>query len=198
MRFVTLVVTRPAGPPDEELAEALEAARRHEEAGFRLLYRWMNPRLLRYFQGRAGALAEDLAAEVWADAARALDGFGGDWAAFRAMLFTIARRRLVDLRRRQGRSVTCTPIDEGGDRAGPDDPEGVTLSAISTRDAVRSIVQELPFEQAEIVLLRVLGDLDVKQVATLLGKSPGAVRVAQHRALQRLRRSLDSAEAVTQ
>jgi RNA polymerase sigma-70 factor (ECF subfamily) len=191
-------VTRPGGPSDEELAQALDAARRHEEAGFRLLYRWMNPRLLRYFQGRVGAMAEDLTAEVWADAARALDGFGGDWTAFRAMLFTIARRRLVDLRRRQGRSIACMPIDDAPDRPSTEDTETDTLSAIATRDAVRSIVDGLPFEQAEILLLRVLGDLDVREVARLLGKSPGAVRVAQHRALQRLRRALESAEAVTQ
>ena len=46
----------------------------------------------------------------------------------------------------------------------------------------------LPADQAEIVLLRVLGDLDVAQVAAIVGKSPGAVRIAQHRALQRLQR----------
>ena len=57
-------------------------------------------------------------------------------------------------------------------------------------------MRKLPPDQAEVVLLRVLGELEVEQVADIVGKSKGAVRVAQHRALQRLQQAF-AEKAVT-
>ena len=57
-------------------------------------------------------------------------------------------------------------------------------------------MRKLPPDQAEVVLLRVLGELEVEQVADIVGKSKGAVRIAQHRALQRLQQAF-AEKAVT-
>ncbi|MGH9055101.1 MAG: RNA polymerase sigma factor [Acidimicrobiales bacterium] len=73
-------------------------------------------------------------------------------------------------------------------------PETKELSRPSTGP---SIPEALTPAQAEVVLLRVLADLDVGQVAAIVGRRPGAVRVLQHKALQRLAKSIPSLEGVT-
>ena len=65
----------------------------------------------------------------------------------------------------------------------------MVLDDLTAQGAVERLVHCLPADQAEIVLLRVLGELDIEQIAGVVGKSTGAVRVAQHRALQRLQRA---------
>ena len=101
-------------------------------------------------------------------------------------MFTIARRRTVDHYRRNGRQAATVPIDDTIDCVCTDDTEAEAVEHLTAQSAVEALVGSLPDDQAEIVLLRVLGDLDVEEVAELVGKSNGAVRVSQHRALQRL------------
>ena len=110
-------------------------------------------------------------------------------------MFTIACRRVVDEHRRRGRRVRFAPLD-GFDRAADDSPEDIVIDGLTAQGAVEALAAHLPADQAEVVLLRVLGDLDVAQVAAIVGKSNGAVRVAQHRALQRLQHVFDE-RAVT-
>lgn len=185
-------ITDRSPPPavPAELDEAVDAARRGEEDGIRALYRWMNPSLLRYLHFHAGAAGEDLASEVWVDVARTLAGFVGGARELRAFVFSVARRRLVDHYRRVGRTPDVVPIEAAADPPAAEDTAELGIEALMTRGAVAELVRCLSPEQAEIVLLRVLGDLDVEQVARLVGKSAGAVRVAQHRALQRMRHRL--------
>lgn len=171
-----------------ELSEALARARRGDEDGIRVLYRWLNPPLLRYLRHHAGAIGEDLASEVWLAVARGLAGVEGGPVELRAYVFTVARRRVVDHRRRQARRLVTVPIGDFDDPPTPDDTEGLGLERATGQQAVEMLVRDLPPEQREIVLLRVLGGLSVAEVASILGKSAGAVRVAQHRALQRLSR----------
>ncbi|MEU4564705.1 RNA polymerase sigma factor [Actinoplanes sp. NPDC023936] len=90
-------------PKDDELADALTAARAGDEQGFAVLWRALNPAVLRYLRLIAGDAAEDVASETWLQAARDLDRFTGDPAAFRAWLFRIARHRGIDEQRRAGR-----------------------------------------------------------------------------------------------
>jgi RNA polymerase sigma-70 factor (ECF subfamily) len=66
------------------------------------------------------------------------------------------------------------------------------LELQSTRTAL-ALIAELPRDQAEVVALRVLGGLDVAEVARILGKRPGAVRVLAHRGLRRLAQRLEAA-----
>jgi RNA polymerase sigma-70 factor (ECF subfamily) len=174
-------------PPPDELSLAVAGAARGDEAAIRAVFRWINPSLLRYLHFHAGWVAEDLASEVWLDVARGLRRFEGGPAEMRAFVFTVARCRLADHHRRMARTPRLVPIDEASEWPAADDPAERGLEALITRRAVEELVRDLPADQAEIVLLRVLGDLDVSHVATLVGKSAGAVRVAQHRALQRLR-----------
>jgi RNA polymerase sigma-70 factor (ECF subfamily) len=82
-------------------------------------------------------------------------------------------------------------------KAGTDDTEGEAVNATTAQAAARAIAHVLSPDQADVVLLRVLAGLDVEQVAEILGKRPGTVRVLQHKVLRRLAGTF-SLEALTQ
>lgn len=135
-------------------------------------------------------MADDLAADVWLAVARGLGRFSGDEAAFRGWLFTIARNRLIEHRRRQARRRTeplpLERLDGPIARAGGGDPAWLVVERLGTRETIEALVAELAPDQAEALLLRVLGGFDVAEVARIMGRSPGNVRVMCHRALKRL------------
>jgi RNA polymerase sigma-70 factor, ECF subfamily len=169
-----------------DLTEALDAAHRGDERGIAELYRAFNPQLLRYFRHHLSDGAEDLASETWLAAARGLGTFVGDIGAFRAWLFTIARRRVVDQHRSRARQPTTVASDTGNDHSDSVDVSQVAVEKLSVQQAIEQVVANLPADQAEVVLLRIVADLGVEDVATIMGRSTGSVRVLQHRALRHL------------
>jgi len=181
-------------PPDLEAALADSA--RGDEAALTVVYRELNPRLLRYLRHHAGPVAEDLASEVWVALAPRLRGFDGGFDGFRSLMFSVAHRRVVDEYRRKGRTPARAPFDDALELPDGADTASLAVEQLTAQAAVETLVRRLPADQAEVVLLRVLGDLDVEQVARVLGKSKGAVRVAQHRALRRLQQTF-ARKAVT-
>ena len=170
----------------EGFAAVLTAAQEGSEAAFSLLWRDGNPPLLRYLRVIAPDIAEDAAADTWVRVVRGLAAFRGDEQAWRAWLFTTARRRAIDEGRRQSRRPVA-PLDEMPPARLPVSPDAadVAIEHLGTRSAL-TLVAGLPALQAEVVLLRVVAGLDTGTVAGLTGRSPGAVRVAAHRGLQRL------------
>jgi len=181
----------------EQFGPVVAAARTGAEWALAALYREFHPGLLRYLRVQEPNDGEDLVSETWLDAAAGLDRFQGDEWAFRRWLFTIARRRLIDHRRRRARiPSTHAGLDALGGRPGPEDTEGAVLAADDTETALARIAA-LPPDQGEVILLRVLAGLDVGEVAEIMGKTPGAVRVLQHRALQRLAEQLTRERSVT-
>lgn len=164
----------------------LVAARTGAEWALADLYRDLHPRLLRFLQAQRPHEAEDIASEVWLAVAGGLGRFEGDEAAFRRWLYTIARRRVIDARRREARRRTVTVTNDRLAHGGSaPDSESEALGAISTREAL-AWVASLPPDQAEVLLLRIVAGLTPAEVAALTGKRPGTVRVLQHRALERL------------
>ena len=173
--------------PGTAFDEVLAAATTGAEWALTALFREFQPALLSYLRFRDPNEADDLAQEVWVGVGRGLARFEGDEAAFRAWLFTIARRRVADLRRtRARRPVDALPDERLDAVAARDDPEGSALASVQADDALARITACLPPDQAEVVVLRLLGGLDAAQVGAVLGKRPGAVRALQHRALKRL------------
>jgi RNA polymerase sigma-70 factor, ECF subfamily len=170
----------------EQFGPVLAAARTGAKWALAALYREFHPGLLRYLRAQEPNDGEDLATETWLDAAAGLDRFHGDEWALRRWLFTIARRRLIDHRRRRERTAESgAGLADLCGRPGADDTEGAVLAADAT-EAALALIAELPPDQRDVILLRVLGGLDVGDVAEILGKKPGAVCVLQHRGLQRL------------
>jgi RNA polymerase sigma-70 factor, ECF subfamily len=174
-------------PPEAPFASVLAAAKTGAEWAISVLYREFHPALLRYMRAQAPADAEDLASEVWLDAAVGLTRFEGDERGFRGWLFTIARRRLVDSRRRDARRRSLLRSLERSHDAPDGEPE---MPAASGAEAALALIAGLPRAQAEVVLLRVVGGLDAAEVGAIVGKTPGAVRVLQHRGLSRLAEQL--------
>jgi RNA polymerase sigma-70 factor, ECF subfamily len=170
----------------ETFEAVLAAARGGDEGAFSALWRDANPALLRYLRVIAPGAAEDVAADTWVQVVRGLDGFRGDEAAWRAWLFTTARRRVIDDARYRARRP-ATPVAELPTGAAPLSPDtaDLVLERLSTSAAIE-LVSTLPRLQAEVILLRVVAGLDNEAAARLLGRSPGAVRVAAHRGLRRL------------
>jgi RNA polymerase sigma-70 factor (ECF subfamily) len=104
----------------------------------------------------------------------------------RVWLFRIARHRALDELRRAGRRrEDPAGLDAADDRVARDDPAGEALDRLATRRALEMIAA-LPRDQAEAVMLRVVAGMDVAQTAAVLGKRPGAVRIAAMRGLRKL------------
>ena len=164
----------------------LASAQGGDETAFACLFRELQPALLRYLQVITPE-AEDVAGETWLQVVKGLRGFRGGEEAFRAWLFTIARHRAVDAgRSRSRRPDVPLALTEAAEQqlTGPDAAE-LALEAISTQ-SVLALIKTLPREHAEIIMLRVVAGLEATDVARIVGKTPGAVRVTAHRALRRL------------
>jgi RNA polymerase sigma-70 factor, ECF subfamily len=164
----------------------LAAAQDGSETAFSQLWRDTNPALLRYLRVICPAAAEDIAADAWVKTLRGLSGFRGDEQAWRAWVFTTSRRLVIDERRRTARRP-AVPLSDVPHSALPysADAGDEALERLSTRAAME-MVARLPPLQAEVILLRVVAGLETEAVARLVGRSPGAVRVAAHRGLRRL------------
>ncbi|MGW7358069.1 RNA polymerase sigma factor [Streptomyces sp. NPDC054802] len=172
---------------DAELTAAVLAAQDGDENAFRTVYRAVHPRLIGYVRTLVGeADAEDVTSEAWLQIARDLDRFSGDADRFRGWAARIARNRALDHIRMRGRRPAV-----GGDeteltgRAADSDTVDEAMESISTSSTM-ALIAQLPQDQAEAVVLRVVVGLDAKSAAQTLGKRPGAVRTAAHRGLKRL------------
>jgi RNA polymerase sigma-70 factor, ECF subfamily len=177
-----------------QFAETLDGARAGNDAAFAALWRDLNPALVRYLRVIAPREADDLASETWTSVTMGLDRFAGDEGAFRSWVFVTARRRAVDHFRRERRRP-ATPVDPEILRdalVAARTPSDDVLDALGTEEAL-AIVATLPPDQAEVVALRTIGGLDVQQVAEVIGKRPGTVRVLAHRGLKNLARTIGPA-----
>jgi RNA polymerase sigma-70 factor (ECF subfamily) len=185
----------------------LARAQAGDEAAFARLFVDVQPALLRYLRVITPE-ADDVAGDTWLQVVTGLRGFRGEEEAFRAWLFTIARHRAADAARSRARrpavpvavpeaaqGLTAQGLTAQGLTAGQPlapDAADLALDGISAR-AVVALIATLPRDQAEVVMLRVVAGLEVADVARIVGKSPGAVRVAAHRALRRLAAHLERA-----
>jgi RNA polymerase sigma-70 factor (ECF subfamily) len=179
----------------EDFASVLARAQGGDEAAFARLWRDLNPALLRYL-GLGGDAAEDVASDTWATVVKGLRRFSGDESAWRAWVFITARRRAIDAGRRRARAAQLEnawrqwPVENLGA-----DPADAVAARVDTDAALRLVAQLSPL-QAEVIVLRVLTGLPAEEVARIVGRSPGAVRIAAHRGLRRLEQIL-SAQGVT-
>ncbi len=171
----------------EHLADAFAAARDGDGRAFAVLWRALQPGVLRYLRVVVGEAAQDVASETWLQVARDIGGFRGDVAGFRVWLFRIARNRGLDELRRAGRRREDLRELTGEDGEPAPDAVVEAMDSLDTGWALE-VIGTLPADQAEAVMLRVVAGLDVAQTAAVLGKRSGAVRVAALRGLRRLAR----------
>lgn len=180
--------------PDEEtdeLTAAVQGAQRGDSECFRVLYREVQPKLLRYLSFLVDNDAEDIASETWLQATRDLHKFQGNIDNFRGWITTIARHRAMDHLRKHSRQPPAVPmpVEEFSFFAAADDTEARAIESITTDDAVK-MISSLPRDQAEAVLLRAVVGMDAKTAAAVVGKRAGAIRTAAYRGLKTLAKRL--------
>ena len=170
--------------------DVLTAAQAGAGWAFEVLYRDLAPSVTGYLRLHRAAEPDDLASETFIGVFTGLNGFTGDEAALRAWVFTIAHRRLVDDWRRRSRRPQVS--DDPGDLTElcGGDVEDDALVGFGT-DNVHRLCAELPDDQRSVLLLRILADLTVEQVAQAIGRSVGATKALQRRGLRTLRDHLE-------
>lgn len=174
------------GDPDLPAVRAAQADR----AAFAVLYR----RYLEAVYGYCFYLlgdhhdAEDVTERTFLAALAAIDRFRDTGSTFRAWLFRIAHNQLVNALRGRGRRGT-TSLDAVPEPAGGDDPARVLDRADEAR-TVRRALAGLSEERRQVLVLRFVDELSAREIGEVLGRSPGAIRVLQHRALRDLERLL--------
>jgi RNA polymerase sigma-70 factor (ECF subfamily) len=146
------------------------------------IYKLLAGPVMGYLRAQRVPDPEDVAGEVFLQVARDLHRFQGDDDALRRWVFTIAHHRMVDTHRRRVRRPTVANVElpEQAEPP-PEDPFDPELVAA---------LDELTDAQREVVVLRFVADLPVDAVAKLTGRTDGAVKAMQHRALEQLSRTL--------
>ena len=166
-------------------------AARGQPAAIDSLIRQIRPMVVRYCRARLGSLsghyqvAEDVAQEVCLAVLTALPKYRDMGRPFASFVFGIASHKVADARRLASR--LAIPVEDLPDSA--DDQPGPEEAMVLQLDAqrARALLARLPGHQRELLVLRVLTGLSAEETGAALGMSAGAVRVAQHRALARLR-----------
>lgn len=178
--------------------EVLAAAQAGAGWAFEVLYTDLAPAVTGYLRLQGAPEPDDLASETFIGVFKGLAAFRGDEAGLRGWVFTIARRRLVDDWRRRGRRPFS--VEDGADAlrgysGGDVEEEALALMGFRT---VHETCARLPDAQRDVLLLRILADLTVEQVAAVLGKTAPAVKALQRRALATLRSDIsDTSDLAT-
>lgn len=167
--------------------EILAAARTGAEWAWERLYESIAGGVRGYLAAQGAVDPDDLTGEVLLQLVRGLPGFEGDEAGFRSWVFLVAHHRLIDDRRHHRRDATLAAKQQP---AAPSPSADVGALDAETDAEWRQRLAGLSDDQRHVILLRVVADLPAEQVARILGKRVGTVRVLQHRALARLRADL--------
>jgi len=176
---------------ESEFAAILAAAARADEDAWRALYEDLSPAVLGYLRAQGAFEPEDLLGEVFVDVVRNIPRFSGNSRKFRSWVFVIAHHRLEQERRSRSRR----PSEPAGLDPRPDAAAGdVGEEAIAALEArrVRALLDGLPEGQRSVLLLRILGDLTVAEVARITGRRRGAVKALQRRGLAAVRRAIEA------
>ena len=173
----------------ERFNSLLAAAREGSEAAWQELYNSLAPMVLGYLRANGAPDPEDVLSEVFLQAARDIARFEGEEPGFRSWVFTIAHHRLIDARRHAARRPVELSSEPPEPRERADDAADEALAKIGA-DEVQRVLAELSDDQRAVLLLRVIGDLSIEDVAKALGKRPGAVKALQRRGLAAIKREL--------
>jgi RNA polymerase sigma-70 factor (ECF subfamily) len=175
----------------------LEGARHGDTVAWGVLLDDLAGPILGFARGRRVEDAEDVVGETLLHVARGLEGFSGDEQGFRAWVFTIAHRRVVDAQRRRMRRPTTplpaeelVPLAEALD--GAPDELAALVEQLDANDRIDALLAHLTDEQREVLVLRFAADLDATTVGAMTGRTTNAVAAITRRALLRLQEVIDA------
>ena len=167
----------------------LQAAREGSEAAWQELYEGIAPLILGYLRANGAPDPEDVLSEVFLQVARDIAKFEGEERGFRSWVFTIAHHRLIDARRHSARRPIELAAEPPEPRERADDAADEALAQIGLEEVER-VLAAISEDQRAVLLLRVVGDLSIEDVAKAVGKRPGAVKALQRRGLAAVKREL--------
>jgi RNA polymerase sigma-70 factor (ECF subfamily) len=174
---------------DETFASVLLAAQAGASWASAQIWVEHAPAVAAFLRVRGSREPEDLTSEVFLTVFDRLRDFSGDGAAFRSFVFSVAYRRLVDeLRMRSRRGATAEWNPESDPRRSSSAEDEATARIGDER--ARALLDQLPPDQRDVMVLRIVADLTVEQVADVLHKRAGAVKALQRRALANLRKKI--------
>jgi len=181
-------MTIPGDRLDAAVAEAVAGSR----DALREVLETIRPIVVRYIRARLGTAervglsADDVAQEVCLAAIQALPRYQDQGRPFLAFVYGIAAHKVADAHRAAGRNRS-EPTDSVPERYSLDSgPEQMAMQADSAA-RMKKLLEILPEKQREILVLRIVVGMSAEETADAVGSTPGAVRVAQHRALARLK-----------
>ncbi|AIK84336.1 RNA polymerase sigma factor SigD [Corynebacterium glutamicum] len=182
---------------ERELATLVPQATAGDRRALQRIMEIIHPIVLRYARARIGGgrqpTAEDVAQEICLAVATSIRNFVDQGRPFMAFVYGIASNKVADAHRAMSRDKS-TPIEEVPETS-PDTftPEDFALVSDGS-NRVRELLDLLSEKARDILILRVIVGLSAEETAEMVGSTPGAVRVAQHRALTTLRSTLEQQE----
>lgn len=179
---------------EAQLEELVPRAAAGEGRALQRVVELVYPLVLRYARVRLGGgrqpTAEDVAQEVCLAVATSIRGYVDRGRPFMAYVYGIASNKVADAHRAYARDV-ATPVDQVPDlEIDEESPEQFALVAAGS-NRVRELLDLLGEKPREILILRIFVGLSAEETAEIVGSTPGAVRVAQHRALATLRKAIE-------
>lgn len=187
--------TAMSGSRDDEIDEYLAAAIAGDRGAVERVLKTIRPLVVRYCRARLGrsertfASADDVAQEVCMAVLTSLPSYRDQGRPFLAFVYGIAAHKVIDAHRAAGRNKSEPVSDVPDSVEVSDGPEQRALQ-FETAGEMGRLLEVLPEKQREILVLRVVNGLSAEETAEAVGSTPGAVRVAQHRALARLRKAM--------
>lgn len=185
-----------SGSTRPEFDRVVSEAKRGEGWAFTTIFdAWSRP-LTAFVAARGVTDVDDVVSEIFLGVFRSIGSFEGSESDFRSWIFRIARNKVADSFRSSGRQPVTIPLSPQRDIVGGD-VEGDAFARLGV-DRVAELLNGLTDDQSEVLLLRIIGDLSVADVAELMDRRPGAIKQLQRRALRRLELRLVSGEFATE
>jgi RNA polymerase sigma-70 factor (ECF subfamily) len=178
-----------ASDPSTWLEAALPAAQSGQPWALRALYDELSPRVHGYLETRGAREPEDLTSEVFLTVFSRLATVTGGAAGLRTFVFSVAHARLVDDLRQRSRRGDAVSYETWHDDRLTASTEDEAVDRLGTAE-VRALLHELPADQRDVLLMRIVGDLSLEQTAQAIGRSTGAVKQLQRRGVLALRARL--------
>jgi RNA polymerase sigma factor (sigma-70 family) len=169
--------------------DVLSAAQAGDGSAFRIIYAELAPAVQGYLTARGVPDPEAVTSDVFVALLPRLASISNGAAGLRTLTFSIAHARMVDDVRRRARQPELSEYDPAEDPRTAHSAEHHAGEALATA-RVLTLLRELSEEQREVLILRIVADLSVEQVAAIVGKSSGAVKQLQRRGLLVLRQRL--------
>lgn len=169
--------------------EQLTAAKAGEGWAFDALFDQWNSRVTGFVRSQGVGDVDGVVNDVFLKAFRSLGSFEGDVDGFRAWMFRIARNRVIDEYRRNGRMPATTSVERASEVSGGDVVDDAERRL--GNDRLLALLDLLTEEQREVLALRFVADLTIDQIAAVTGRRRGAVKQLQRRGLRRLEAELE-------